>query len=191
MRGEITLSILNVLAEATNEAARFASYFFTDFTTSYSRLRGFRTTVPKKFTPEERRSVEKQRFYLMLSKLKREGFIEKQNHEWRLTKHGMEKRRTLLEKRARAFPIPTYQAGTSSSSEFKIIMFDVPERERRKRAWLRSALRTLGFTPLQKSVWGGNRSLPKAFFEHLEAMKLLSYVEILAVTKRGTLKSLA
>ena len=70
----------------------------------------------------------------------------------------------------------------------KIVIFDIPEADRRKRFWLRSALKKLDFTMLQKSVWIGKTKLPQMFLDALRQEKLLSYVEIFEVSKKGSLK---
>ena len=48
----------------------------------------------------------------------------------------------------------------------------------------------LKFTKLQQSVWLGKSKLPEEFFEALENLSILPCVEILGVTRTGTLKQL-
>ena len=43
---------------------------------------------------------------------------------------------------------------------------------------------------LQRSVWVGKCKLPDELMDDLNTIGLLPYVEILAVTKRGSLKEL-
>lgn len=68
-----------------------------------------------------------------------------------------------------------------------IIIFDIPEKERLKRDWLRYQLETMGFQRLQNSVWCGEILLPKDFMEDLEHYDILPYVHIFDVNKQGTL----
>ncbi|MBI5153222.1 MAG: CRISPR-associated endonuclease Cas2 [Parcubacteria group bacterium] len=75
-------------------------------------------------------------------------------------------------------------------TQLNIVLFDIPEPERKKREWLRQELNYLGFTMLQRSVWAGKIKIPKEMLEDLEHYKLLPYIEIIAVTKTGTLKKL-
>ena len=72
-----------------------------------------------------------------------------------------------------------------------IVSFDVPEKEKRKRGWLRSTLKNLGFRMLQKSVWIGKVKIPEAYLEDLKRLRLLSYIEIFAISKRGTIRHIA
>ena len=70
----------------------------------------------------------------------------------------------------------------------KIIIFDIPEKERQKRDWLRSTIKNLGFKQLQQSVWAGNNPIPEDFIEDLGGLNLLDFVEIFSVNKKGTIE---
>ena len=74
------------------------------------------------------------------------------------------------------------------SDEVIIVSFDVPERRRHWRDWLRFQLASLGLQKLQLSVWIGKVKLPEEFLEDLKKFQLLTYVHILSVGKKGTLK---
>jgi DNA-binding transcriptional regulator PaaX len=67
------------------------------------------------------------------------------------------------------------------------MIFDIPERERKKRDWIRSQLVSFGFEPLQKSVWSGGSPLPKNFIEDIEIMNLDHCIHIFSVRDSGTL----
>lgn len=56
-----------------------------------------------------------------------------------------------------------------------IVVFDIPEKKRRYRDWLRSELVSFDFDLIQKSVWFGP-SLPPEFIEYLDKEGLLKYV---------------
>ena len=79
---------------------------------------------------------------------------------------------------------------TESDDELKIIIFDIPEKERQKRDWLRSVLKNLKFSMLQKSVWAGKIKLPKQFLEDLSKNKIIPYVDIFTISKRVSLRKL-
>ena len=59
----------------------------------------------------------------------------------------------------------------------------------RERNILRDILRMLGFNLIHKSVWIGKVKLPERFIADLQRLGILEYVEILEVTKSGTLES--
>jgi len=132
--------------------------------------------------------VERLRYHQAVSKalykLKAEGFVTASDHEWKRTGKGKQALEKLQMRPTRHFtPAP-------GAKELKIITFDIPERSRALRDWLRAALRNLGMTKLQQSVWAGSVALPEEFFEALRRLHLLSHVEIFAATKSGTLKQL-
>ncbi|MDO8584985.1 MAG: hypothetical protein Q7R85_02580 [bacterium] len=130
---------------------------------------------------------ERQYVHKLLSKLKHEGLVAKtadRNGRWKATLAGM--MRVKKSAQRNAYPPKTFTV--KQSHELKIVIFDIPERQKGKREWLRAVLKNLRFVKLQQSVWAGKVVLPEAFFDALRALGLLSHVQILAVTKTGSLK---
>lgn len=119
-------------------------------------------------------------FVAILSQLKTQGLIERTPKRgrihWRLTQTG---RTTLSEKPRTAPPRPDGQR--------RLVCFDIPERDRAKRQWLRGELIACGYHQLQKSVWIGEVPLPRDFIEMLDALELRGCVHILRVESKGTL----
>jgi DNA-binding transcriptional regulator PaaX len=71
---------------------------------------------------------------------------------------------------------PTKKLSKISKVEKNLIVaFDIPEKKRKYRDWLRSELIGFGFEQVQKSVWFGP-ALPKEFILYLDEIKLLDYV---------------
>ena len=70
-----------------------------------------------------------------------------------------------------------------------IVSYDIPVLFNRERDGLRNVLKVLGFKMVHKSVWVGKVKLPEQFISMLEKCGILEYVEILKVTKRGSLQS--
>lgn len=140
----------------------------------------------RKFTRQkEEEFIQKRRnLYSLLSHLKQDGLIEKENAFWGITPLGKAKLQGMKAKPKKG----VYKREIDNT--LKIVIFDIPEKERWKRAWLRDALQNLGFKIIQKSVWAGKVKLPQGFLEDLEKYNLLNYVEIFSVTKSGTLRSL-
>ena len=62
-----------------------------------------------------------------------------------------------------------------------IIAFDVPEKYRRERDWLRIELKNLGFAMMQKSVWYGSSPLPQDFITSLDDLKILKFIKFFDV----------
>lgn len=185
--GELTGKILEILVgltatsfellEAMLEAGYGASYF--QLQRKLSEVQGRKR--------EEGFKRARRNFYRYLYKLEKDKLIARKGQGWTTTKTGERKykdilKRLLLRKR---------EYKCEPDSTIKLVMFDIPEKQRAKRQWLRETLRELNFKPLQKSVWMGKVKLPKSFIEDLESLDLLDYVEVLAVTKTGSLRVLA
>ncbi len=101
-----------------------------------------------------------------------------------ITAKGKRRLRALTGNPA-ALPAGKYDAAPGGT--MIIIIFDIPEKERRKRDWMRSALRAMGFEKVQRSVWRGAVKVPQRFIEDLRELRIADYVEIFSVLKKGTL----
>ncbi len=134
----------------------------------------------------------KQRYHNLIYKLKKSGLIEeklKNNKKFFiLTAKGKEKI-SFLKQRSKA-RLPEYFYSKEKSDKFTIIIFDIPEKEKRKRNWLRAVLGNLGFKMVQKSVWIGKIKVPKEFLDDLFNLKLIDFVEIFEISKTGSLKQI-
>lgn len=192
MKGEITRKILEKLAET---ALNIGDLFDVFLTVGYgaSRSKFERALALKKrqrskqSTEKELRRQIKQQYYNMLYRLRADGLIEEKPKEkgnlFTLTRRGKEKLSFL--KKLKQLPKPNYPK--EGSTAFLIVMFDIPERERRKRDWLRMVLRHLNLRMIQKSVWIGKTKIPKALIDDLAALRLTEFVHVVEVTKAGSI----
>ena len=108
---------------------------------------------------------EEKKFYTILSKMRHEGLIKKGSFGSKifleLTKKGVRHF-----KRISGFPgaiLPEKEYKKEKSNDLNLIIFDIPEKYRHKRVWLRKYLINLGFQMLQKSVWIGKYEVPEDF----------------------------
>jgi len=51
-----------------------------------------------------------------------------------------------------------------------IVIFDIPEKKKKVREWLRRQIKMWGFEIIQKSVWIGDGPLPKEFNKRLQIL---------------------
>jgi len=185
----ITAQILNFLEEGPRVAGEILDLFLTDYATSYRRARHLTVRLDRAShirTPDE---AARHRLYDMLSKLRRDGIIERTpERRWQLTRKGREKKKSIAERERNRLPQTDYPS--QSTDKWNIVVFDIPEREKRKRAWLRGALYGLGFRLLQRSVWVGKVKIPEAFIRDLGEIHLSIYVEILSITTSGSLRQI-
>jgi len=134
----------------------------------------------------------RQKFHNLLNHLKSQGLVESEKRGrtsfWKITKKGKEELPTIRERNLYSKENAGYEVGPADT--IKIVSYDVPSQENKKRWWLRWALLSLGFNMLQKSVWVGKKKIPQEFLDDLRLRKMLPYVHIFEVKKRGTLKEL-
>lgn len=192
MRSEIILELLLDVGRGTAELVRILTV--AGYAEAYrARWR----TVPRRISPREQTDRvderETQRLYAILYKLKRQGLVKKRRRGrssmWFPTSAGRTWFAGLRARRLFSTDRISYQP--SERRGIQIISFDVPERERHKRVWLRAVLKAIGFRYLQKSVWIGDWLIPEDFLEDLRERRMLAYVHIFSVTKSGTLRELA
>lgn len=125
--------------------------------------------------PRKERRIKITTFRVTVSRLEKQGYIERDGLLWHITDKG----RTYMKERV-AKQLPSHcRWNTEKAARTKnmIIVFDIPEKLRGKRAWLREELSRLGFIMLQKSVWLGPSLLPKEFIQHVQNLNLLRYLK--------------
>ena len=133
---------------------------------------------------------DKQKFYQLLNKLQKDNLIikdkDKNKSIWSLTQKGKNVFSLSKDKPKHKSP-STINYKVEPDNDLKIVIFDIPELEKFKRDWLRSALKNLDFTILQKSVFMGKNKLPKQFLEDLRELNLMRDVKIFSVKKDGNI----
>lgn len=131
---------------------------------------------------DDRYRFRRETFSSVLSRLRAQGLVARrgarQKSVWRLTPRGV------------AYAAASARADKSPRPDGvrRLVIFDIPERERAKRDAIRLELVAAGFRPLQKSVWYGERPLPEGFLELVDALALARYIHIVSVRDTGTLR---
>ncbi len=109
--------------------------------------------------------------------LRRKGYVrDYPDATWEITKAG----RSYYEKGGRMvfrYFQRDEKKGRKNKEKF-LILFDIPEKERRKRDWLRAQLKLFGYKQVQKSAWIGPSNLPKDFFEYLDELHIRNKIKI-------------
>lgn len=193
-RGAAALKVLTILGEmALGTADVIGALIENPYGASRRRLT--RTIAGYEADRARREALfrEQQKYHQLLHRLAKDGLIvrhgNRQQSRWHLTRKGKEERDACTDGSMQSPTAPrTYAAHENAT--LTIVMFDIPERERRNREWLRVVLARLQFSMLQKSVWAGYVRLPEDFLEDLKRLKLTEYVEIFSVTKTGSLERL-
>ena len=189
------LTILGKLSGAAMEAGDLLEAFLesgygASQSTMARELRAVKRRREKGAEEWARYTRLQRRYYNAIAWLKQDGLITDQKSDQgrilQLTRKGMQKFIALKDRQKNALPEHSYRATASNS--FVIVAFDVPEKERRKRDWLRDTLRYMGLHMLQESVWIGKVVMPKDFIDDLRTLRLLEYVEIFEITRAGSLR---
>lgn len=124
----------------------------------------------------------KQTFHSILWRLQKQKLVERDIKGWNITELG----RKLIGK----VKYSPQAVLPKEDGIIRLVIFDIPERERKKRVWLRLELIACGFKILQKSVWMGYRPLSRAFLESLEDLGLRKFVHIVSIKRPGTLENI-
>ena len=132
---------------------------------------------------DEKYRFGRESFSTLLWRLKTQGLVarsgRKRESRWRITEKGQR----FLQKRS-----PGGQPRSDGIG--RLVIFDIPEKQRVKRQALRLELVAAGFHQLQKSVWYGERPLPPEIMELVDALGIRSFVHIFSVREKGTLSKI-
>lgn len=197
MKGDVSVKILEAIGDFAGTATDiFSAIVSSNYGASYGKLQyeisKRQNRRIKKSTENDFKKQTKQKYYNMLYYLKQSGLIEEERKNDKrffiLTKKGKEKLTYLKEQNKKRLPETAYLK--EENNKFVIVVFDIPETEKRKRVWLRMVLMNLGFKMIQKSVWMGKIKIPKEFLEDIFKMKLVDFVEIFEISKTGSLEHL-
>jgi len=109
-----------------------------------------------------------------LSRMRSRGLIvrsgSKKKAIWHITKGGK-----------KHFRVCTDLNLPSEDGKIRLVIYDIPEEAASQRVWLRNRLLACDYTYLQKSVWLGNRPLPKELRDELKERKIFSYVYVVGL----------
>lgn len=110
-----------------------------------------------------------------LSKLHSKGYIDRSKLGWYLTQKGKEKNKEIYLFGYIPSPFKNKQNNNT------IIAFDIPEKNKRTRNWLRNQIKIFGYSLLQKSLWIGPGPLPESFLKRLEDLNIRKNVKMFRI----------
>lgn len=125
---------------------------------------------------------------ITIHRLEKKGFIERGIREnevcIRLTEKGLEElaRRKQREKEKK---ILNKLKEEKWDGCFRVVIFDIPEENKRIRNVLRQTLKVLEFKPLQKSVWISKKNYTKELREWVRELNLLKFILIFETRDLG------
>lgn len=128
------------------------------------------------------KKLNKNSFSATLSRMKKKGLLITKDSKFAITPEG----RLYLTKSIGAiksfFNTKTYRDNKDKSKKL-IVIFDIPEKLRFYRDWLRGELVGFGFTMIQKSVWFGP-GVPKEFVEYLNECGIMKCIRFFHTTEK-------
>ena len=165
MRGINKLKLLEFFEESSAAISDLLFIFTLPYGTSRGRAEHLLRKKYKQDARWEIENTEKRKFAYLLHHLRKDKLVEdvglRSGRLMRLSAKGREILQKLRDRKSNALPNTRYE--TNKDDDLKIIIFDIPEDERRKRDWLRSALKNLKFSMLQKAFGWANASYPRGF----------------------------
>ncbi len=183
MKGKILLKALEILYEGTiSQADFFSAVLVAGYGAGMSKI-DYEYNKRQRERKVCRDREERLRTYI--SKMRQDGLIIENKNVVTISSKGKNK----LDSLRNTLPDRHYEEIPGQKSQI-IISFDIPEKLRRKRNWLREVIKNLKFKMIHQSVWMGKLKIPKDFINDLENLKILEYVEIFEISKIGTLKKL-
>ena len=110
-----------------------------------------------------------------LERMEKQGSVRKKEKKYSLTSSGKELagyiggRKKVLDKKW--------------DRKYRIVIFDIPEKKKNMRNWLREELYTLNYCQLQKSVFISKYSLTEDLIKEIAEKRISKYVNYLLVDK--------
>lgn len=131
---------------------------------------------------DQKKKIPRKTISTILWRLKQQGLVErtgaKKIARWQVTPTG----RGYLHPKE-----PLQDKNRSSDGITRLVIFDIPEIERKKRDMIRAELVGCQFTQLQKSVWMGQFPLPEDFITLIDTLELNGKIHIFSVRDPGTI----
>lgn len=125
-------------------------------------LSGRSTRIFKEILRERSlKRYKKESIRVELSRLGAKGYVQVSKTGWDITKQG--------EARVKNIVLLDYFLSPFSKNAKRnlIISFDIPEKKRVLRNWLRNQIKIFGFEMLQQSLWIGPGPMPDEFIRRL------------------------
>ena len=123
---------------------------------------------------QKRRKISNNVYNQNMYRLKKRGIIQDRNNMFCLSDKG----KTLYNNPYRKIR----KKPTKTNKVF--IIFDIPEKKKKVREWIRNQIKDWDFEMVQKSVWLGYGPLPKEFLERLKILKVDGGVKIYNLQKK-------
>lgn len=120
---------------------------------------------------EELKELKENSARTILWRLQKKGLVGKRKNQYFLTKLGSKFIKIFQEKNLEK----------QWDGKWRIVMFDIPEKMRKERDWLRFQLLNLKYKSLQESVFIGKHPLEEDFFEEIINRNLRHFIRLVTI----------
>ena len=194
-KGEITLKILELITRTAEASFDIIDAILNSgYGASYQKMNRKLNQNEIQRSKEEAKRQRFQNYYNTLYRLKKDNLISEKEESGKkvikITQQGIKKLTFLKKEFLAKKNLPDKHYHKENRPNFTIVVFDIPEKNRRLSGWLREVLKNLDFRMIQKSVWIGKTKIPKEFLNDIFKLKLENFVEIFEISKTGSLKQL-
>ncbi len=138
---------------------------------SYETLKDYKTYSDAK----EKFDIQETAIKQSIWRLRKAGFVAKKEDKFYLTKKGKELASYILGRKN--------ATAKKWDKKFRVVVFDIPEKKKKTRDWLRQELLLLNYKKLQESVFIGKHPLPADLIESIKSNEIGNCVNYLLVEK--------
>lgn len=114
--------------------------------------------------------------------MKKAGLLINKSRIWSITQKGKEFL-SLKERGNKNFINWEEFQDNRAKARTLMVIFDIPEKKKKYREWLRDQLVGMGFNMIQKSVWFGP-GVSKEFVEYLDELRILKFVRFFRAAEK-------
>ena len=120
------------------------------------------------------KNLTKNNSFVILNRLQNKGLVEKKDDKYILTFLGLKYFKRIKQKNSD-------REIKKWDGRWRVVMFDIPEKLRKERNWLRHQLYGLEYQLIQKSVFLGKWPLTEDFFNEIIERRLNNFIRLITV----------
>lgn len=120
----------------------------------------------------ELKEISGRNLNLTLRRLEKKGLVKRTRKKFKLTPLGLRFTENIKNK---------IEHFNNWDNKWRLVTFDIPEKRRRDRDWLRSILNLHDYKPLHKSVFVGKFPLPDSVYKEMRSKGLTKYTRLLTI----------
>jgi len=143
-------------------------------TTSQAYKRALALKTPQEYY-EILKNIQKNSARTILWRLEKKGLVEKKENKYSISKIGL----LFLKKKLKNKDILLNKKAWDG--KWRLIAFDIPQKIKKERDWLRYSLQKSGYQQFQKSVFIGKNPLERDLMREIIEKKLNNYIRIITI----------